>query len=227
VSSFGAAALAGARSRVSRRLGLTLSIAAHGAMLVLLAVISSRPAPAPAAQPEPLLLRLAPPPRPARPAPPAAPRRPPPRRRPVQPPPAIVPPPLAPEPEPDSAPETEAPGDTDPPAATPGSDLQSPAADAPFQLGEVARPPAVIQKVMPEYPRTARAERIDGLVVLRVVISADGAVEPGRIQVVHSVPALDGVAIAAIQRWRFSPAIAHTGQPVRVVIEVPFQFSLR
>jgi periplasmic protein TonB len=99
--------------------------------------------------------------------------------------------------------------------------------DAIHELREVARPPVVIEQVLPEYPRAARSERIVGLVVLRVVIGADGRVESARTKVVRSVPELDAAAIAAIEKWRFSPAIGRSGQPVRVVIEVPFQFSLR
>jgi protein TonB len=30
-----------------------------------------------------------------------------------------------------------------------------------------------------------------------------------------------------LEQWRFSPAIGHAGQPVRVAIDVPVRFSLR
>jgi periplasmic protein TonB len=85
----------------------------------------------------------------------------------------------------------------------------------------------VLEQVKPEYPRDARWQRIEGMVVVRVVVDRQGRVDPARVRVVQSVPALDAAAAAAILRWRFSPAIAHSGQPVPVIIEVPFRFNLR
>jgi len=81
--------------------------------------------------------------------------------------------------------------------------------------------------VTPAYPREARRDRLEGTVVLRVIVGLDGAVERGQTKVVRSVSGLDAAAIAAIEGWRFTPALGHAGRPVRVIIEVPFQFYLR
>ncbi|NPC84752.1 energy transducer TonB, partial [Pyxidicoccus fallax] len=94
-------------------------------------------------------------------------------------------------------------------------------------LKQVSRPPAVLKQVTPEYPRRARSERIQGLVLVRIIIGTDGKVEPEHTRVIRSVPALDAAAIDAVNRWRFSPAIGREGRPVRVIIEVPVQFSLK
>jgi periplasmic protein TonB len=146
----------------------------------------------------------------------------------VQPPAIVQPPPPEPPPEPEpeeeptgEAPEAEVTGPPEP------AGLMGVSADGIHELRDVARPPTVLEQVVPEYPRAARFDRIVGLVVLRVVVGTDGLVEPERTVVVRSVPALDAAAIAAIGKWRFSPALGHSGRPVRVVIEVPFQFSLR
>ncbi len=234
MSDFGRALLAEAgarkRSRGRRRLGLVASLAAHAG--VVLGLIFARPAAEPQPEPpaEPVLLRFAPP-RPVRPpaaAPPPA--RPRPRPRPVVQPLAIVqqPPPEPPPPPEPEEPE-EPPGETEiDPAGPPApAGFTGVSGDAIHELREVARPPSVLEQVVPEYPRAARYDRIVGLVLLRVVVGMDGRLEPDRTVVVRSVPALDAAAIAAIGKWRFSPAIGHVGRPVRVVIEVPFQFSLR
>jgi protein TonB len=231
---FLAAARAGGRGRVRRSGFLVVSLLGHFGVVGVLASARPRPEPPAPAPPEPLLLRFASP-RPARPPPPAPrPVERPPRPRavvqssPVVQPPPAAPPPALPAPEPEVIEEPEGdtfPGEIEGPPAPPR--VPGVSGDAIHELREVARPPSVLEQVVPEYPKAARWERIVGLVVLRVVVGIDGRVEPARTVVVRSVPELDAAAMAAIQKWRFSPALGPSGRPVRVVIDVPFRFSLR
>ncbi len=63
-----------------------------------------------------------------------------------------------------------------------------------------------------EYTEKARAAGIEGRLVLQVIVAADGSVVD--VKVIKSVdPALDAAAIAAVQTWRFKPAM-QCGQPV-------------
>jgi protein TonB len=94
-------------------------------------------------------------------------------------------------------------------------------------LKQVSRPPAVLKQVAPDYPRRARSDRIQGLVLVRIIVGTDGKVEPENTRIIRSVPALDQAAIAAVNRWRFSPALGREGRPVRVIIEIPVEFSLK
>jgi periplasmic protein TonB len=230
---FLAAARAGTRGRARRGGFLAVSLMCHFAVVGLLVLARPQPEPPAPPPPEPVLLRFSPP-RPARPPAPAPrPAKPPPRPRPVLQPPPVVQPPAIEEPPPEPPPEPEV---EEPQGDEPEAEVEAPPApagmtgvsgDAVHELREVARPPSVLEQVVPEYPRAARFDRIVGLVVLRVVVGMDGRVEPDRTVVVRSVPELDAAAIAAIGKWRFSPALGHSGRPVRVVIEVPFQFSLR
>jgi protein TonB len=96
-----------------------------------------------------------------------------------------------------------------------------------LELKQVARAPSVLQQVTPSYPRRARSQGIEGFVLLRIIIGTDGHVEPEHTRVLRSVPELDAAAIAAVGQWRFSPAIGRQGQPVRVMVDVPVQFSLK
>jgi len=91
----------------------------------------------------------------------------------------------------------------------------------------VARAPGVLKQVPPRYPRAARSDGVEGLVLVRVIIGVDGRIEPGSMQVIRSVAALDEAALAAVSQWRFSPALGHQGRPVRVIVEIPIQFSLK
>jgi protein TonB len=210
-----------------------LSVLAHAGALAAFATVRAERATPPA---PPLLVRLMQP----------ALRREPPRsraaeaapvqaRRPRLRPRALVQPPPSPPAEPppveeivgDDPPQEEEAPAAGPAPATAVASLDQPGKNAVLELRDVARPPAVLEQVAPEYAREARWSRIEGVVVIRVIIGTDGRVERGSCQIVRSVPALDGAARAAIERWRFSPALDRTGRPVRVFVEVPFRFSLR
>lgn len=63
-----------------------------------------------------------------------------------------------------------------------------------------------------EYTEEARAAGIEGRLVLKVTVDADGNVTD--VKVVNSVdPALDAAAIQTVKTWRFKPAMA-CGKPV-------------
>lgn len=96
-----------------------------------------------------------------------------------------------------------------------------------LEVSQVARAPEVLEQVKPRYPRRARADGIEGLVLVRIIIGVDGRIEPEHTRVVRSVPALDAAALAAVGQWRFTPALGHQGRPVRVIVEIPVQFSLK
>ncbi|MFY0582972.1 energy transducer TonB [Cystobacter fuscus] len=101
------------------------------------------------------------------------------------------------------------------------------ATGGPLELKQVASAPRVLQQVKPQYPRSARNDGIEGLVLVRVIIGVDGRIEPGSTRVVRSVPALDEAAVSAVSQWRFAPALGRQGRPVRVIVEIPVQFSLK
>jgi len=86
--------------------------------------------------------------------------------------------------------------------------------------------PILVSTVIPSYPENARRLGIEGQVVLRFVVDQSGRVER-EIDVLTSVPMLDQAAIDAVRQWRFSPARDRDGNPVRVMVSVPLQFTLR
>lgn len=96
-----------------------------------------------------------------------------------------------------------------------------------LELKQVARAPQVLEQIKPRYPRRAKTDGIEGLVLVRIIIGADGRVEPEHTRVIRSVPELDAAAISAVSQWRFSPALGRQGRPVRVIVEIPVQFSLK
>ena len=96
----------------------------------------------------------------------------------------------------------------------------------PIPIDQVARPPVLMSRVVPEYPQLARLQGIEGLVRLEAILDREGRVEED-IKVLSSIPPLDEAAIKALRQWRFQPARDHVGQPVRVILEVPIRFVLR
>lgn len=77
----------------------------------------------------------------------------------------------------------------------------------------------------PEYSDEARRVHYQGLVMLNVVVLADG--RPGRIELVSGPGlGLDEKAIEAVRNWRFNPAMGPNGKAVAVVIPVEVQFQL-
>ncbi|MFO1153910.1 MAG: energy transducer TonB [Rhodospirillales bacterium] len=87
-----------------------------------------------------------------------------------------------------------------------------------FSLGSAANP-------MPDYPPAARRRGIEGTVVLRVEVSAEG--RPLAVEIAKSSgsDSLDEAARAAIARWRFRPA-TRAGEAVAATASVPVRFRL-
>ena len=99
--------------------------------------------------------------------------------------------------------------------------------NAPVGSRGITRPPSVLFSPRPQYPSTAKAMGITGRVLVRVVVDVAGRVEAGSAKVLRSVPGLDAAALAAIVQWRFSGSVDRGGRPVRVILDIPVEFSLR
>ena len=84
--------------------------------------------------------------------------------------------------------------------------------------------PEALTRVAPNYPASARAAGIDGVVMLQALVGKDGAVHD--VRVVKSIPELDGAAMACMRQWKFKPAMDEHGQPVTVWVGVPIKFTL-
>ena len=90
---------------------------------------------------------------------------------------------------------------------------------------EGGTPPRPISQVEPRYTYEAMLRKIEGVVTLEAVVLPDGA--PTGIRVIRPLdPDLDEVAVAALRRWRFTPATVR-GQQVPAIITVEMRFSMR
>jgi TonB family protein len=79
------------------------------------------------------------------------------------------------------------------------------------------------EKVDPEYPPSARQQRIQGQVLLDVKIGASGEVE--NIKVISAHPLFAPPAIEAVKQWKYRPYLLN-GNPVEVETKVSVSFTL-
>jgi TonB family protein len=87
-------------------------------------------------------------------------------------------------------------------------------------------PPRVTHAPNPKYSREGRNNRIQGIVVLHLLLKKDG--RPENISVIRGLGyGLDEEAINVVKnKWRFDPAKLADGTPVDVQINVEVSFRL-
>ena len=71
-------------------------------------------------------------------------------------------------------------------------------------------PPRPIKITRPQYPQEAFVKKIEGTVVVEILIDSQGRVV--RARVIQSVPLLDAAALQTVYQWVFQPAVKH-GRP--------------
>jgi TonB family protein len=91
------------------------------------------------------------------------------------------------------------------------------------KVGGAIKAPRRLVNVDPTYPEEARAARIQGVVILQIVIGEDGSVIDAR--VVRSIPALDQAAIDAVLLWQYEQTLLND-QPVEVELLATCNFTL-
>lgn len=93
-----------------------------------------------------------------------------------------------------------------------------------FRVGGGVSAPSPIYKPEPEYSPEARQAKLQGTVILSLIVGTDGIARG--IRVARSLGmGLDERAIEAVRQWRFDPA-KKDGKPVAVAVEVEVSFRL-
>lgn len=95
--------------------------------------------------------------------------------------------------------------------------------DIPVPVMNYDRAPRLIRQIKPDYPQEAFVKKVEGVVVVEILIDDNGRVV--RARVIRSIPLLDDAALAATRRWTFLPAIKD-GRPVATVALAPVTFHL-
>lgn len=98
-----------------------------------------------------------------------------------------------------------------------------PGSEAPVPVMGDIRPPERVFYVKPDYPEAARVARLEGTVILEVIVGRDGSVE--KVTPLSGNVLLRQVAADAVMQWRYEPALQN-GTPVKVYVTVRVHFSL-
>jgi protein TonB len=101
-------------------------------------------------------------------------------------------------------------------------------------IGDVYEPgvggvtdPKLLHEVKPSFTADAMRAKIQGVVVMEVVVLADGTVDPSRIRITRSLDrGLDQQAVIAVSQWRFRPS-ERLGKAVASRVLVELAFTLR
>jgi TonB family protein len=81
-----------------------------------------------------------------------------------------------------------------------------------------------MSKHPPVYPIDGE-ERAVGIVVLQVLVGADGSIREVKVERSTAPRALEASAVAAANTWRYNPKIQH-GKPVDAWVRIPVEFKL-
>lgn len=89
---------------------------------------------------------------------------------------------------------------------------------------EVSEPARIVSQPQPSYTEAARQNQVEGVVVLKVILSSEGTIVG--ISVLSGLPyGLTERAIAAARTIRFTPA-KKDGVPVSVAVQVEYKFTI-
>ncbi len=99
-----------------------------------------------------------------------------------------------------------------------------PKPSGPVRLSENDVAPVSISMGAPQYPAAAKSAGVEGTVVVKYVVTETGAVTG--VQVVRGPPELHAACIAAVQSWRFKPAL-RDGTPIAVSRVARFPFRIK
>jgi len=80
-----------------------------------------------------------------------------------------------------------------------------------------------LDQTQPVYPKLALDARVEGVVVLEVMVDIAGRVQ--ELKVLRSIPLLDGAAMDAVRQWRYAPLLLN-GREVPFILTATVVFSL-
>lgn len=93
-----------------------------------------------------------------------------------------------------------------------------------LSLGAVDEAPVPIFTPPPMYPNRARRRRLEGKVIIKMIVTSQGAVQKPTVESGENLETFSESALKAVKKWRFKPAQLH-GKPVAVLVTLPLEFS--
>ncbi|MDP0501625.1 MAG: energy transducer TonB [Verrucomicrobiota bacterium JB022] len=107
----------------------------------------------------------------------------------------------------------------------PSLDLGQQMSEIIYELSDLTQKPNMVGRPNIQYPLELKNQRVEGEVIVRFVVKADGSV--GEIRVEKSDhPLFEEAVVRALRRLRFEPG-QKDGKAVNVWVRQPFPFNLR
>ena len=103
------------------------------------------------------------------------------------------------------------------------SEASTPAAESPILATAEDMRERLLHKVAPVYPPLARQARIQGAVIVRIIINKLGEVRD--LQLVSGLPMLAPAAVEAVKKWRYVP-YESDGEAVEIQTDVQVIFRM-
>lgn len=96
----------------------------------------------------------------------------------------------------------------------------------PYMPGQLDDLPSVLRAVRPNYPPEAKKKKIEGRVVVRLIVDSAGLSADCAVHAAEPNGYFEEAALAAARKTRFIPG-KKNGRPVRSLVLLPFDFRLR
>lgn len=109
---------------------------------------------------------------------------------------------------------------------TSGTDRQSSDTEESNGKDQKSTGVALVKKVAPVYPESAREQELEGTVMLLATISKTGVVSSVQVSKGSGFSTLDRAALEAVRKWTFTPARRH-GVPSSTRLRIPVSFELK
>jgi TonB family protein len=93
-----------------------------------------------------------------------------------------------------------------------------------YTVGDGIKPPVVIRRVTPLYPQVAVHMHLNGFAIVECIIDQSGRIRDAHV-VKSSFGAFEQPALDAVQQWQFSPGTLN-GRPVDVVFDLKVTFEV-
>jgi TonB family protein len=95
-----------------------------------------------------------------------------------------------------------------------------------IRVGGMVQATKLIKQVKPAYPEIAKAQGIEGTVLMNAIIGKDGSLLSLTVMNKLADPDLAAAALDAVKQWRYQPTLLN-GEPVEVVTTITVNFKLQ
>lgn len=95
-----------------------------------------------------------------------------------------------------------------------------------FDISQIDTMPQIISRREPVYPYRARQKNINGMVLVKFLVTKEGTVQQASVVQSNPPEVFDEAALQAVGSWRFKPGMLDK-EPVSTWISMPIKFQIQ